>query len=591
MSILDSIKLRFSNPERLQDLARREMSLQERAQGVAARAQNLAYREEKAKTDPQSVLDAIRTDAQRNAEEAEHAKAADKLKRAFGLQSGDLIDTPEMRHALEAELGRLDVEQDERARQIADRAALLAGLEQLAMIDAARARSILQEYKEVNEQKSYSRDEIASMLDAATARKGAREYSSDLDGWAKSIADRERDLRREEILLDQREKALVAKLERELGIESAAAATTNVAAVAGDVVQRGQQSIGAEAVRDSVPAHIPVAGEPGQRVQEERIAEVANSGAPVVEAAPTGGVADAKEQDGKQLTGQGDERPRAAAEYTLKELEDPARMQVVAAEIANRTGKPLSEVSNDLQDMLANVSKEVTPDKAALDEARRRFWAGGSERGQDASAEKSSSGATAVAADPSEKTTKSSTAAVGKAALDVLPAMDAKAVAAIAEAQRAGREKAGDGLEAAEGGSAKRGRSVVGFKSLGRNKSASAAEVETPVEVSQLPAAEAAPKDAPARKQAAPAKVAASNEGQSADANSADQAQGDTRASTRSRAKFRDLSPEQKAERRTEYMQGLRQDAGLTADGKDVVKEKGKEVGKRRGKQVDGVGL
>uniref|UniRef100_UPI001962D0AC hypothetical protein n=1 Tax=Burkholderia sp. LMG 13014 TaxID=2709306 RepID=UPI001962D0AC len=224
MSILDSIKLRFSNPERLQDLARREMSLQERAQGVAARAQNLAYREEKAKTDPQSVLDAIRTDAQRNAEEAEHAKAADKLKRAFGLQSGDLIDTPEMRHALEAELGRLDVEQDERARQIADRAALLAGLEQLAMIDAARARSILQEYKEVSELKAYSRDEIASMLDAATARKGAREYSGDLDGWAKSIADRERDLRREEILLDQREKALVAKLEREVGIEWAAPA-------------------------------------------------------------------------------------------------------------------------------------------------------------------------------------------------------------------------------------------------------------------------------------------------------------------------------------------------------------------------------
>jgi hypothetical protein len=591
MSILDSIKLRFSNPERLQDLARREMSLQERAQGVAARAQNLAYREEKAKTDPQSVLDAIRTDAQRNAKEAEHAKAADKLKRAFGLQSGDLIDTPEMRHALEAELGRLDVEQDERARQIADRAALLAGLEQLAMIDAARARSILQEYKEVSEQKSYSRDEIASMLDAATARKGAREYSGDLDGWAKSIADRERDLRREEILLDQREKALVAKLERELGIESAAAAPTNAAAVAGEVVQRGQQSVGAEAVRDAVPAHIPVAGEPGQRVQEDRIAEVANSGAPVVAAAPAGGVADGKEQEGKQVTGQGDERPRAAAEYTLKELEDPARMQVVAAEIAHRTGKPLSEVSNDLRDMLANVSKEVTPDKAVLDEARRRFWAGGSERGHDASTEKGSAGATAVAADPSEKTTKSSTAAVGKAALDVLPAMDAKAVAAIAEAQKAGREKTGDGLDAAAGGSAKRGRGVVGFKSLGRNKSASAAEVEAKGEVSQLPAAEAAPKDTPARKKAAPTKVAAANEGQSADANSADQEQGDTRASARSRAKFRDLSPEQKAERRTEYMQGLRQEAGLTADGKDVVKEKGKEVGKRRGKQVDGVGL
>ncbi|UMY33515.1 hypothetical protein [Burkholderia contaminans] len=591
MSILDSIKLRFSNPERLQDLARREVSLQERAQGVAARAQNLAYREEKAKTEPQSVLDAIRTDAQRNAEEAEHAKAADKLKRAFGLQSGDLIDTPEMRHALEAELGRLDVEQDERARQIADRAALLAGLEQLAMIDAARARSILQEYKEVSEQKSYSRDEIASMLDAATARKGGREYSGDLDGWAKSIADRERDLRREEILLDQREKALMKKLERELGIESATAAPAISAAVAGEVVQRSQPSIGAEAVREVVPAHIPVAGEPGQRVQEERIAEVANSGAPVVEATPTGGVADGKEQEGKQVAGQGAEQPRAAAEYTLKELEDPSRMKVVAAEIAHRTGRPLSEVSNDLRDMLANVSKEVTPDKAVLDEARRRFWAGGSERGQDAAAEKGSPGATAIAADPSEKTTKSSAAAVGKAALDVLPAMDAKAVAAIAEAQKAGREKTGDGLEAAEGGNAKRGRGVVGFKSLGRNKSASAAEVEAHVEVSQLPAAEAGPKDTPARKKSAPAKVAAPSEGQAVVANGADQAQGNAGAPSRSRAKFRDLSPEQKAERRTEYMQGLRQDAGLTADGKDVVKEKGKEVGKRRGKQVDGVGL
>ncbi|WP_321959236.1 hypothetical protein [Burkholderia cenocepacia] len=597
MSILDSLKLRLANPERQQELARRETSLQERAQVVAERTQNIAYREEKAKTDPQAILDAIRTDTQRQAEEAEQAKAADKLKRAFGLQSGDLIDTPEMRHALEAELGRLDVEQDERARQIADRTALLAGLEQLALIDAARARAILQEYKESSPPQSYSRDEIASMLGTATAPGNGREYDRNLDGWAKSIADRERDLRREELLLDQREKALVAKLERELGIEPERTIGANVAPAVSDTAMRGVQPAVVEVAESAVSSNIPVAGEPGQRVQEERIAEVANSGAPTADVpTPEGAPAGASGSKGpatQEVPEQGTDRPRAAAEYTLKELDDPARLKVVAAEIAQQSGKSVAEVSDGLRSMLDSVRKDVTPEKAVLDEARRTFWEGGNKRGQELAGAAPEVAASPTPADRKEKAGASTTAAIGKAAIDVLPQVDAKAVAAIADAQAAGRSVA-TGEKSAGSGKSTRSKGVAGFKSLGRNKSAQAGEVEVQAEAGAAngPAATGSRKASAGKEAESSSKPEKAKDAPVAAAdNTAQQADGGSSTSSRSRAKFRDLSPEQKADRRTEYMQGLRQDAGLTADGKEVVKEKGKEVTRRKGKQVDGVGL
>ncbi|AOI94126.1 hypothetical protein WS58_16680 [Burkholderia pseudomultivorans] len=589
MSILDSLKLRFANPERQQDLARREASLLERARVVAERAQNIAYREEKAKTDPQSVLDAIRTDAKRNAQEAEHAKAADKLKRAFGLQSGDLIDTPEMRQALEAELGRMDLEQDERARQIADRAALLAGLEQLAMIDAARARSLLQEHKEVSEQKTYSREEIASMLAVATETNGGRGYSRDLDGWARSIADRERELRREEILLDQREKALVARLERELGIESASAAPTNSGLDAASRAERSHQSVGTLAVSEAVPANIPVAGELGQRVQEEKIAPVANSGAPVVEVTPTADIAESKERGAKEAPLKDGDRLRATTQYTREELQDPVRLKVVASEIAQRSGEPTAEVLDALRGVFASGSSDINTDRAMLDEARRAFWQAFKSRENGPSLDKDGSNA-----DVASKAPKVASAAVGKAALELLPQIDAKAVAAIADAQAAGRQGGDKGVANEEGGKSKRSRGVTGFKPLGRNKSASAPEVEThpPAQLGQQADAKAAEKATSTAKRSGAAKDAASSETVRAGAGVTErQTQSDAAAAAKGRPKFRDLSPEQKAERRAEYMQGLRQEAGLTADGKEVAKEKGKEVGKRKGKQVDGVGL
>ncbi|HDR9036914.1 hypothetical protein L0Z31_09495 [Burkholderia vietnamiensis] len=585
MSILDSLKLRFASPERLQELAHREAALQERVQALAARAQNVSYREDKAKTDPESVYGAIQADRERNAKEAEHAKAADKIKRAYGLQSGDLIDTPEMRAALERELGRLEVEQDERAQRIADRASLLAGLEQLAAIDASRARSILHEYKEAAAQTSYSREEIGSMLGAATGRHGSREYARDLDGWARSIADRERDLRREEALLSHREDALIAKLERELHIEP------KYEKKLVEMLDRahGLYDVAAGAAGNVATTNVPLAGELGQQVQEEKTAEVTQTGPTGTTSAVPGDGKGGIAQHDAAATSVGAEPPRAVAEYTLKELEDPARLKVVAGEIARNTGKSLSDVEGGLRDMIASVSKDVSPEKARLDEGRRMFWAAGAQSAPDANAHAKSRTASGLVTDVGENPTKGP-AAAGKATLDVLPRLDPTALAAIADAQAAARSIPSTEVAAEDGGKAKRSRGVSGFKSLGRNKSVSAVEVQTPTELGEPTAGEANAKPVAGKKMATAETAADSHGARRGDANTAEQ-KANSDATTRSQAKFRDLSPDQKAERRAEYMSGLRRDAGLTSDGKDVAKEKGKEVGKRKGKQVDGVGL
>lgn len=619
MSIFDSLKLRLSSDERQQELARREALLRERKQAAQAREQNIAYREEQAKENPQAVLDAIRADAQRKAEEAEQAKAADKLKRDFGLQSSDLIDTPEMRRALEDSLGQLDVEQEERARQIADRAALLAGLEQLAMIDAARARSILQQYKEATPPRTYLREEISSMFAEAMDRDGGRRYERNLDGWALSIADRERELRRQEAALDMREKALVAKIERQLGIESERTAPS-AEQTSGGPIREGARPQSAAVEIHAAPANTPVAGEAGQRLQEERTAEVANSGAPI-DATIQKASEPVRESVAQPTTGgageQGSSRARASAEYTIKEvMEDPARFRVVAAEIARSKGQSLEEASEALRGVLEHIEKSATTEKARVDEGRRLFWESWGASEQRASGQPGGkSGAQLTAVDNGRTSTGKSSessenvkpaagaatergkeagvsidASIGKAALDVLPKIDAKAAAAIAAAKDAAR---GTGVsEAQSEGAAKdqRAKRVQGFRSLGRNRSASAAEIDVS-NGTESTATTAVSK--PSRRAGKASSVAEVSQGNSVAASDVVASnEGESTATTKTaRAKFRDLTPEQKAERRAEYMKGLRQDAGLTPDGKEVVKEKGREVGKKKGKQVDGVGL
>ncbi|EED97313.1 hypothetical protein C6Q04_30000 [Burkholderia multivorans] len=632
MSILDSLKLRLSSDERQQELARREALLRERKQAAQAREQNIAYREEQAKENPQAVLDAIRADAQRKAEEAEQTKAADKLKRDFGLQSSDLIDTPEMRRALEDSLGQLDVEQEERARQIADRAALLAGLEQLAMIDAARARSILQQYKEATPPRTYLREEIASMFAEAMDRDGGRRYERNLDGWALSIADRERELRRQEAALDMREKALVAKIERQLGIESERTAPS-AEQTSGSPIREGARPQSAAVEIHAAPANTPVAGEAGQRLQEERTAEVANSGAPI-DATIQKANEHVNESVAQSMTAAGGQSGTSklgrTREYAIRDLmEDPAKFAETAVEISKLTGKSVAEEARALRESLDYLAQNAPSEKALADHERRKFWEawangkqpdmksagnGGAELTAGASTNQTAINESSAGDNERKSTGKSSDslenvksaagaatergkeagvsidASIGKAALDVLPKIDAKAAAAIAAAKDAARGTGVSEAQSEGAGKEQRAKRVQGFRSLGRNRSASAAEID--VSNGTEPTATAAASK-PSRRAGKASSVAEVSQGESvAASNVVASNDGESTATTKTaRAKFRDLTPEQKAERRAEYMKGLRQDAGLTPDGKEVVKEKGREVGKKKGKQVDGVGL
>ncbi|USU18479.1 hypothetical protein [Paraburkholderia fungorum] len=325
--------LRFSDKERQQRLAEQEQALAQRRASLEARQKNLAYRQDWLKREPHAVAQAVEREDQQRREDKQLAIDAKALKTRFGLKEGELIDTAAMRGALEQALAEKEVEQAQRAEQITDRASLLSGLNKLALIDAKKTAEILHANKDLNVQREWSRQEVADMFAKAQARvddKGATHtYPKTLDGWAKSLESRNRELELAEIKLDAQEQALRAQVRRAIeGPEKTAAQPV------AELVQKGA----------------------------ERTVEVA---------AAKGAVAPAKES--------------VSIDTSLETLKDPAKFAATVDTVAKTTGVS-AEQANATLEMLretkeANAGRAPaagTPDKAAIEAARNAFFSRGS---------------------------------------------------------------------------------------------------------------------------------------------------------------------------------------------------------------------
>ncbi|WP_321883796.1 coiled-coil domain-containing protein [Burkholderia cepacia] len=216
--MFENTVLRMSNQHRQQQLAEDEQRLRDRKAEIAARQRNLTHRQEQAKLDPHGVKTAM--DAELAAREQDKAldEQTRKIQRTFGLDATDKIDTPQMRAALESTLAEKEAELKERAQRVQDRAAVLAGLQQLAMLDAKRTAELLRDFSDrpaLNRQP----EEVTALFKGAIDRREngtGRSYPKSLDGWAESIADRTRELDAAERKLEASEKALRQHVERAL---------------------------------------------------------------------------------------------------------------------------------------------------------------------------------------------------------------------------------------------------------------------------------------------------------------------------------------------------------------------------------------
>ncbi|MFL9860009.1 hypothetical protein PQR72_30465 [Paraburkholderia madseniana] len=325
--------LRFSDKERQQQLAEQEQALAQRRASLDARQKNLAYRQDWLKREPHAVAQAVEREDQQRREDRQLATDAKALKTRFGLKDGELIDTAAMRGALEQALAEKEVEQAQRAEQITDRASLLSGLNKLALIDARKTAEILHANKDLDVQREWSRQEVSDMFAKAQARvddKGATHtYPKTLDGWAKSLEVRNRELELAEIKLDAQEQALRAQVRRAIeGPEK-----TAVQPVA-ELVQKGA----------------------------ERTVEVA---------AGKGAVTPAKES--------------VSIDTSLETLKDPAKFAATVDTVAKTSGvsaeqaKATLEMLREMREANAGRAPAAgTPDKAAIEAARNAFFSRGS---------------------------------------------------------------------------------------------------------------------------------------------------------------------------------------------------------------------
>jgi len=318
--------LRFSDKERQQQLAEQEQALAQRRASLEARQRNLAYRQDWLKREPHAVAQAVEREDQQRREDKQLATDAKALKARFGMKEGELIDTVAMRGALEQALAEKEVEQAQRAEQITDRASLLSGLNKLALIDAKKTAEILHANKDLNVPREWSRQEIADMFAKAQSRvddKGAtRTYPKTLDGWAKSLEARSRELDLAEIKLDAQEQALRAQVRRAIeGPEKAAAQPV------------------AELVQKAADRTIEVAA-------------------------------------GKESV---------SIDTSLETLKDPAKFAATVDTVAKSTGVSAEQAKATLEMLRetkeANAGRApdaATSDKAAIDAARSAFFARGS---------------------------------------------------------------------------------------------------------------------------------------------------------------------------------------------------------------------
>jgi hypothetical protein len=334
--------LRFSDKERQQQLAEQEQALAQRRANLEARQKNFAYRQDWFKKEPQAVAVAIEREDKQRAEDKQLGADAKALKTRFDLKDGELIDTAEMRGALEQALAEKEVEQAQRAEQITDRASLLSGLNKLALIDAKKTAEILHANKDLNVPREWSRQEIADMFAKAQLRvddKGAaRTYPKTLDGWAKSLEARNRELELAEIKLDAQEQALRAQVRR--------------------------------------------AVEEPHKTAEQAVPEAQKVAERVVEAAA--GVAVA--------TGQASSKEGGSIDTSLETLKDPAKFAATVDRFAKTSGVSAEQAKATLETLRemkeANAGNALAggaPDKAAIDAARNAFFARGT--GQSAPAQ------------------------------------------------------------------------------------------------------------------------------------------------------------------------------------------------------------
>ncbi|MGY6157409.1 hypothetical protein [Paraburkholderia graminis] len=329
--------LRFSDKERQQQLAEQEQALAQRRASLEARQKNLAYRQDWLKREPHAVAQAVEREDRQRREDKQLATDAKALKTRFGLKDGELIDTAAMRGALEQALAEKEVEQAQRAEQITDRASLLSGLNKLALIDAKKTAEILHANKDLNVQREWSRQEVADMFAKAQARvddKGAAHtYPKTLDGWAKSLQARNRELELAEIKLDAQEQALRAQVRRAI---------------------EGPEKTAAQ----------PVAEQAAQKAAD-RTVEVA-----------TGKAAAAGANESVSI------------DTSLETLKDPAKFAATVDTVARTTGVSAEQAKATLE--MLRETKEAnagrapaaeTPDKAAIEAARNAFFSRGSEKG------------------------------------------------------------------------------------------------------------------------------------------------------------------------------------------------------------------
>ncbi|RQV00393.1 hypothetical protein DF047_32905 [Burkholderia cenocepacia] len=320
-----------------------------------------------------------------------------------------------MRAALESTLAEKEAELKERAQRVQDRAAVLAGLQQLAMLDAKRTAELLRDFSDrpaLNRQP----EEVTALFKGAIDRRGngtGRSYPKSLDGWAESIADRTRELDAAERKLEASEKALRQHVERALEVPERQVVTPSeqTATIAREIET-------ARAAAESVVQAAPAQGAVEKVIDAERtVPEAGKASADVSRDAPAAG------------NGPVDLSPQALT---------PERIAATTKAYAEATGIDVAKATETLQGI-----REVQ-EEAAIREARDKFFARGTER-EASVAEGKAAGAVGQAAGNTMRGTVVAAADLfGKAS-----AKDTKAIVEAGEvAQRATQKADGQTQEA-----------------------------------------------------------------------------------------------------------------------------------------------
>ncbi|MGZ2749921.1 hypothetical protein [Burkholderia stagnalis] len=542
--------LRFSDKERQSELAEREQELAARLAALQTREKNFAHRQEWMVKEPQAVLNALNTDIQHREEDKRLAEQANALKARFGLSTRDMIDTPTMRAALEQALTEKDVEQQQRSERIADRAALIAGLDKLSMIDVKKVQEILHANKEIKSTREWSRDELAGMFAKAQSWKDEngqnRYYPKTMDGWAKSLADRERALELAEIKLDAKEVTLRGTVERRI-------ATLETTA---EVLK----ALGTEATGQEIPQPAGI-----QRSEISVPVQSMDQGKAVP---PT----------------------RKEVDLSLSRLANPEKFEAAATEYAASSGIAIEkarETLGALRDIKATqADQHAAKATSLLDLAEDRQRANGdSARSRETSAAvgREADGAQAVksetARSPDRAIHASSTTGQARTQdatfYDVGAAADSTAVVAKSNviemeparrAPAAGREvAAGQETTAAQVALQEAAREGAAASSLGRNKAGVVLEQSAESNAQ------------PGKQEIAQGELALSTP------------EGPGKEPGQQRH-FAELSADEQQARREQFMGDLRQSAGYSRDGKEAVTERAKEA-ESRGKERAGRAL